>query len=62
MANNGLLQGFSFAPVIEPDYDGAFLTESMYAIIAEGRAQKIPLLIGVNSEEEISVAAGEFIF
>lgn len=53
------MQGFEFAPVIEPDRPGAFITEKMYAVVAEGRMQRVPLLMGVASEEMLSRGAGE---
>ncbi|KAJ8957066.1 hypothetical protein NQ318_007279 [Aromia moschata] len=50
----------AFAPVIEVAHDGAMITESMYEAVANGRINKVPLLIGINSEEEISLAASKY--
>ncbi|CAG9819294.1 unnamed protein product [Phaedon cochleariae] len=45
------IQGFLFSPVIEPEHGEAFLTENMYSAIKEGRMNRVPLLIGIGSEE-----------
>nr|XP_023018363.1 venom carboxylesterase-6-like [Leptinotarsa decemlineata] len=47
----------AWGPVIEIEHEGAFITESMYEAVKHGRINKVPLLIGFNSEEEISKAA-----
>ncbi|XP_018577068.1 venom carboxylesterase-6 [Anoplophora glabripennis] len=44
-------QGFYYAPVIEHDHEGAFITERMLEILRKGDFNKVPLLIGFNSEE-----------
>ncbi|CAG9819292.1 unnamed protein product [Phaedon cochleariae] len=45
------VQGFAFTPAIEPDHEKAFLTENMYSAIQEGHMDRVPLLIGIVSEE-----------
>lgn len=54
------LQGYWFTPVIEPAHDGAFITESQYAAVQNGQMNKVPLMIGITSEEQIWWARGEF--
>ncbi|CAG9819293.1 unnamed protein product [Phaedon cochleariae] len=45
------VQGWPFTPAIEPDHEKAFLTENMYSAIQEGHMDRVPLLIGIVSEE-----------
>lgn len=35
---------------------GAFLTESMYDAVLHGRVNKVPVLMGINSEEALGMA------
>ncbi|KAJ8978295.1 hypothetical protein NQ317_000109 [Molorchus minor] len=51
-----LVQGFVYAPTIEPEHDGAFLTQTMYSAIENGVANPVPLMIGMASEEQITRA------
>ncbi|KAG5884898.1 hypothetical protein JTB14_032583 [Gonioctena quinquepunctata] len=44
-----------WAPVVEYEHPGAFITEPMYESVKEGRINKVPLLIGINSEEKLGV-------
>lgn len=46
-------QGFWFTPVIEPAHDGAFITENQYGAIQTGHMNRVPLMIGICSEEQI---------
>ncbi|CAH1102476.1 unnamed protein product [Psylliodes chrysocephalus] len=48
-----LVQGFFWAPVIEHEHDGAFITESPYQAVESGKMARVPLLIGINSEEAL---------
>ncbi|KAJ8939592.1 hypothetical protein NQ318_010599 [Aromia moschata] len=41
-------------PVLEYEHDGAFLTKKMYEQLASGDINRVPLLIGINSEESLS--------
>lgn len=59
--NTEILQGYWFTPVIEPEHEGAFITELQYASIKNGHTNKVPLMIGICSEEQIGWASGEFI-
>lgn len=59
MFNIQILQGFWFTPAIEPEHDGAFITEAQYAAIQKGHMSRVPLLIGVTSEEQIGWASGK---
>nr|WCC58185.1 carboxylesterase [Pharsalia antennata] len=43
-------------PVLEVEHDGAFLTENMYELLEAGDINKVPLLIGINSEESLGNA------
>lgn len=40
-----------FKPVIEPDLEGAFLTEDPINIIKSGKAADVPILTGLTSED-----------
>ncbi|XP_018565110.1 cholinesterase 2-like [Anoplophora glabripennis] len=43
-------------PVLEVEHEGAFLTENMYESLEAGDINKIPLIIGINSEESLGNA------
>ncbi|KAL1501414.1 hypothetical protein ABEB36_006737 [Hypothenemus hampei] len=43
-------------PTLEVEHDGAFLTQSMYEQLEAGQILKVPIFIGINSEEYISLA------
>ncbi|XP_028149429.2 venom carboxylesterase-6 isoform X1 [Diabrotica virgifera virgifera] len=51
--NNQIIQGFQFTPVIEPNHDDAFITKRMYEAIINGEMQRVPLILGICSEEMI---------
>lgn len=53
ISNWQIAQGFYFAPIVEPKYEDAFVSENFYDIAANGNFNRIPLLIGINSEEMI---------
>lgn len=55
--NDQILQGFWFAPTIEPKHSKAFITEKQFKAIEHGRLSKVPLMIGITSEELISKAS-----
>ncbi|XP_060524306.1 venom carboxylesterase-6-like isoform X2 [Cylas formicarius] len=44
-------------PVLEVDHVDAFLTRSMYELVSTGDVSRVPLIIGINSEEEIGKAS-----
>lgn len=46
-------QGFVFAPVVEANHPDALITEKMHVILEKGDFNRVPLLIGFNSEERI---------
>lgn len=54
--NNFMFQ--AFAPVVEQPHDGALITQPMYESVESGKINKIPLIIGYNSEEEIQAKGG----
>lgn len=58
MFNIQILQGFFFTPVIEPEHEDAFITEAQYGAIQNGHMSRIPLMIGICSEEQIWWAQG----
>ncbi|CAG9864278.1 unnamed protein product [Phyllotreta striolata] len=43
-------------PVIEVEHDGAFLTEKFYEILDRGDINRVPLMIGCNSEEYLALS------
>lgn len=49
----------AFAPVIEQNHPNAIITKSMYESVSQGDVNRVPLIIGMNSEEEISKIAGK---
>uniref|UniRef100_A0A6P7GLK0 Carboxylic ester hydrolase n=1 Tax=Diabrotica virgifera virgifera TaxID=50390 RepID=A0A6P7GLK0_DIAVI len=51
--DNQMVQGFQFTPVIEPNHDDAFITKKMYDALINGDMQRVPLIIGICSEEMI---------
>lgn len=48
-------------PVIEVAHEGAFLTKPMYQSLETGDFNKVPLFIGGNSEEFITLADSKYI-
>lgn len=44
-------KGFVFAPVIEPFHSDAFITEKSHQLFAEGKFQRVPVLLGITSME-----------
>lgn len=44
--------------MIEVEHEGAFITEFMHTRLRTGRFNRVPTLIGVNSEELIYLAGG----
>ncbi|XP_049958532.1 cholinesterase-like isoform X2 [Schistocerca serialis cubense] len=46
-----LLAYMVWAPTVEPDLDGAFITESPIRALNEGRFNKVPIMTGVTSAE-----------
>ncbi|KAH1029021.1 hypothetical protein HUJ05_002327 [Dendroctonus ponderosae] len=44
-------------PTLEPEHEGAFITQPMYELVEAGDVVKVPLFIGINSEEYIGKAA-----
>lgn len=55
-----IVQGYYWAPVIEPIHEGAFLTNRQYGILESGDINKVPLIIGICSEESIQRALGKY--
>lgn len=50
----------AFAPVIEQNHPGSIITKPMYESVSKGDINRVPLIIGMNSEEEISKIAGRY--
>ncbi|CAG9768475.1 unnamed protein product [Ceutorhynchus assimilis] len=44
-------------PTIEPKHEDAFITELQYSLMENGDFNRVPLIIGINSEENIFKAA-----
>lgn len=55
-----MIQGFHFAPVIEPEHEGAFITEFQYSAIKDGHMARVPMMMGICSEELVSYEAGKY--
>lgn len=53
------MQGCTFTPVIEPNQPGAFITENMYGAVEQGHMHRVPLLMGVVSEEMLAKGNGK---
>lgn len=43
------------------EHEGAFITEPMYEAIKNGRVLKVPVLMGICSEEALFVAKSEYL-
>ncbi|XP_049939025.1 esterase B1-like [Schistocerca serialis cubense] len=50
---------FVFLPVVEQPYEGAFLNETPYTILAEARANRVPLIAGDTSAECLATVLGQ---
>ncbi|XP_049820410.1 putative inactive carboxylesterase 4 isoform X2 [Aethina tumida] len=48
-----MAQGFYFAPVTEVDNESAFLNRKMYGLLETGSFNRVPILMGISSEEEL---------
>ncbi|KAK9881433.1 hypothetical protein WA026_016319 [Henosepilachna vigintioctopunctata] len=48
-------EGFIYMGVIEPEHDGAFLTENAFKKFASGDFNLVPTLIGTTSEESLNL-------
>ncbi|CAH1109552.1 unnamed protein product, partial [Psylliodes chrysocephalus] len=57
IGNEQIIQGFWFTPVIEPNHDNAFISKNMYETVKNGDMNRVPLMIGITSEEAIARAA-----
>ncbi|KAJ3652648.1 hypothetical protein Zmor_018595 [Zophobas morio] len=53
--NYALLQGLIWGPVIEVKNEDAFLTRKMYGMLNAGNFLSVPILVGFNSEESLSM-------
>ncbi|CAG9828981.1 unnamed protein product [Diabrotica balteata] len=59
LGNEEIIQGFFYAPVIEPEHETAFITEHMYTAVEQGKMNRLPLMIGIESEEALGRTLGE---
>lgn len=50
--------GIPFAPVIEPNHEGAVLTGSMYEKLKAGEFNRVKTIIGFDSNEAQSIMQG----
>ncbi|XP_056635865.1 juvenile hormone esterase-like isoform X1 [Diorhabda sublineata] len=48
-----MIGGYLFSPVIEPEHEDAFITEYQYGAIENGHMSRVPLIIGICSEERL---------
>ncbi|CAG9824761.1 unnamed protein product [Phaedon cochleariae] len=53
--NEQIIQGFLFAPTIEPEHENAFISESMYEAVEKGHMNRAPMMIGICSEEGLTI-------
>ncbi|CAG9824762.1 unnamed protein product [Phaedon cochleariae] len=53
--NDQIVQGFLFAPTIEPEHENAFISESMYEAVEKGHMNRAPMIIGICSEEGLTI-------
>lgn len=51
--NRDIIDGFLFTPVIETDHEDAFITKRMHDVIESGGMQRVPIIIGITSEEMV---------
>lgn len=49
-----------FKPTIEPNLDGAFITEHPLEIIKSGKAADVPFLTGITTEDGALKSAGSY--
>ncbi|XP_060524235.1 juvenile hormone esterase-like [Cylas formicarius] len=47
-------EGNRLTPTIEPEYEGAFLSENPYDLLESGNFNQVPILIGMTSEESLA--------
>ncbi|KAG5868565.1 hypothetical protein JTB14_013963 [Gonioctena quinquepunctata] len=57
--NSELIQGLFFSPVVEPEHETAFFTGNQYQAIENGNINKVPLMVGICSEEYLTFAKGQ---
>lgn len=48
---NKILDGYYFTPTIEPEHDGAVLTEKMFGLLESGKFNKVPIMMGFTTLE-----------
>ncbi|XP_030754488.1 esterase E4-like [Sitophilus oryzae] len=48
---SALTNGLPFTPVVEPDHDGAVLTNYTFSLLEKGKFNKVPVMTGVTSLE-----------
>lgn len=54
-------QGFYYAPVIEVKSPNAFITKKMFGLVQAGNTIRVPILIGMNSEEAVAFYNGNIV-
>ncbi|CAG9861805.1 unnamed protein product [Phyllotreta striolata] len=52
-----ITDGFLYTPVIEAESETAFITERMFSALENGHFNRVPLIIGICSEESITTAS-----
>ncbi|RZC34189.1 COesterase domain containing protein, partial [Asbolus verrucosus] len=56
--NEFLFHGGHWSPVIEAENEDAFITKKMFGLLQTGNVVTVPLLIGMTSEEILTLYAG----
>lgn len=56
------LHGLSFSPTTESEVEGAVVTGHSYEKLVNGHFQKVPVILGFNSEEAIMFEDGKYKF
>lgn len=56
------MNGFAYTPAIEPQHPEAFITQNQYEVVYSGQMDRVPLMIGMTSEEMLGRADGNYSF
>ncbi|CAG9856921.1 unnamed protein product [Phyllotreta striolata] len=51
LVKNNPLAGLVFSPVIEPPHEGAFFSSYSHQLLSEGKFNRVPVIMGINSNE-----------
>ncbi|KYB29071.1 Esterase-6-like Protein [Tribolium castaneum] len=56
LQNRQISQGYFYAPVLEVEHEDAFITRKMFGDLKIGNFVKVPIIIGITSEEALEDA------